>query len=271
MKALTRRRSRRDALRRGSSGARWSSVSGSRTRGSISVDLQQRAVAAEPGAERRQPPPAAGRVVGERRLRARSRRTRSTGCRTRAASPRCSETPAVVELEALLEREQHVAAAGMHDPGGDVARHEAGRTSTVSSTRSAYSAASAGTSRREDVAQHALALLEHQRLALRRARSARRRRSIRCGASAGARPGSRESTAAPAPSPNRQALISTPGSLSRYIAALLTSTQTESTWSAAPAPSSERPSCRFGSAAAQPWPTRSNACTSARRPSRSTT
>ena len=83
--------------------------------------------------------------------------------------------------------------------------------------------------------------------------------------------GSRDSTAAPAPSPKRQALISTPGSLSRYIAALLTSTQTESTCSAAPEAISERASCRFGSAAAQPWPTRSKACTSARRPSRSTT
>ena len=47
--------------------------------------------------------------------------------------------------------------------------------------------------------------------------------------------GAAESTAAPAPSPNRQALISTPGSLSRYIAALLTSTQTDSTCVAAPA------------------------------------
>jgi len=36
-------------------------------------------------------------------------------------------------------------------------------------------------------------------------------------------------TVAPAPSPNRQALINTPGSLSRYIAALLTSTQMKRT------------------------------------------
>src|SRR6476619_1561157 len=50
----------------GSSGARWSSVSGSRTRGSMSVDLQQGTVAAEARAERRQPPPSAGRIVGER-------------------------------------------------------------------------------------------------------------------------------------------------------------------------------------------------------------
>ena len=86
----------------------------------------------------------------------------------------------------------------------------------------------------QDVAQHAVALLEHQRLALRRLDQrgavlpldAPRPRSRR---------GSRESTAAPAPSPNRQALISTPGSLSRYIAALLTSTQTDSTCVAAPA------------------------------------
>jgi hypothetical protein len=41
--------------------------------------------------------------------------------------------------------------------------------------------------------------------------------------------GSRDNTAAPAPSPNRHALINTPGSLSRYIAALLTSTQMDST------------------------------------------
>src|ERR1019366_688546 len=40
-----------------------------------------------------------------------------------------------------------------------------------------------------------------------------------------------DSTAAPAPSPKRQALIRTPGSLSKYIAALQTSTQIESTCS----------------------------------------
>ena len=52
-------------------------------------------------------------------------------------------------------------------------------------------------------------------------------------------------------------VVSTPGSLSRYIAALLTSTHTDSTCCAAPLPSSACASCRLGSAAPQPWPTRS--------------
>jgi len=62
-----------------------------------------------------------------------------------------------------------------------------------------------------------------------------------------------DKTAAPAPSPNRQALINTPGSLSRYMAALADFTQ------------STAHGCRtkgqqgvaqpqMGSAAAQPWP-----------------
>src|SRR5512139_3221116 len=80
-----------------------------------------------------------------------------------------------------------------------------------------------------------------------------------------------ESTAAPAPSPNRHALTRTPGSLSRYIAALLTSTHTESTFSERRAASSASAICQFGSAAAQPCPTRSKAARSGRRPSRSMT
>ena len=84
-------------------------------------------------------------------------------------------------------------------------------------------------------------------------------------------PACRASTAAPAPSPNKQALINTPGSLSKYIAALLTSTQIDRTWSQPPPTIRALPSIRLGSAAAQPWPTRSKASTSARKPRRSTT
>ncbi len=71
--------------------------------------------------------------------------------------------------------------------------------------------------------------------------------------------GARDSTAAPAPSANRHALISTPGSSSRYIAALLTSTQMESTCSHCPDSSSALASCQLGIAPAQPWPARSKA------------
>ncbi len=83
--------------------------------------------------------------------------------------------------------------------------------------------------------------------------------------------GCRESTAAPAPSPNRHALMSTPGSSSRYIAALLTSTQIDRTCSHWPERSSALATCQFGSAPAQPWPTRSKPRTSRRRSSRSPT
>ena len=64
-------------------------------------------------------------------------------------------------------------------------------------------------------------------------------------------------TAAPAPSPNKHALMRTPGSSSRYIAALLTSTQTDKTWWQSPPSNRARPICMFGRAAAQPWPTKS--------------
>src|SRR5205085_11980170 len=102
----------------------WSSVSGSRTRVSIdsrrrSIDAQQRAVAAEAGTERRQPPPAAGRVVGERG----DQNEVDEGARQVAvlAQHRSAVAERVaVELEAALEREQHIAAAGVDDPGSDV-------------------------------------------------------------------------------------------------------------------------------------------------------
>ena len=118
---------------------------------------------------------------------------------------------------------------------------------------------------REDVAQHAAALLEAQSVALAGFEHGAAARAIRRVACRFA--GCALSTAAPAPSPKRQALTSTPGSLSRYMAALLTSTHTESTCWPAPAASSASASRRFGSAATQPWPTRSKACTFARKPS----
>ena len=106
------------------------------------------------------------------------------------------------------------------------------RSSTVSSTRCAYSAASFGTSRVRMLRSMPPCCSNISALALRRLDqrgavlpfdAARARRAARARA-----------RAAPAPSPNRHALISTPGSSSRYIAALLTSTQIESTCSAAP-------------------------------------
>jgi hypothetical protein len=150
----------------GSSGARWSSVSGSRTRGSIVQSTLSSApwqLKPAPNDDSHHQPPARRRRAPRR---ARSRRTRSTGCRTRAASPRCSGTPAVAELEALLEREQHVAAAGMHDPRGDVARHEAGAHEHRLEHALGVLGGERGHLAGQDVAQHAVALLEHQRLAL---------------------------------------------------------------------------------------------------------
>ena len=73
-------------------------------------------------------------------------------------------------------------------------------------------------------------------------------------------------TAAPAPSPNRHALISTPGSSSRYIAALQISTQIDNTWAARPDAIRASAIRMLGSAAPQPCPTRSSARMSGRSP-----
>ena len=200
--------------------------------GSTHCDAQQRAVAAEAGAERRQPPPAGGRVVGERGLEHEvdegARQVAVLAQHRRAVAERVG-----VELEAALEGEQHVAAAGMQDPGGDVAAVQAAARRAPSPARDARSRRRASAPRASGCCAACRPSARTSAPCAAPARAARRRPAIRPRRRAG--PARRDSTAAPAPSPNRQALISTPGSLSRYIAALLTSTQTDSTCVAAPA------------------------------------
>ena len=148
---------------------------------------QQRAVAAEAGAERGQPPPAAGRVVGERRLEHEvdegARQVAVLAQHRRAVAERVA-----VELEAFSSASSTSRPPACMIQAAMSRACRPARRAPSSSTRSRVLGGERRHLARQDVAQHAAALLEHQRLALGRARSARRCRSIRCGA---APPGAR--------------------------------------------------------------------------------
>ena len=117
-----------------------------RAREPLRATSQQRAVAAEAGAERRQPPPAVGRGVGERGGEHEVDERRWTGCRTRAASPRCSEGIGVeFELRSSASSTSRPPACRIHAAMSALCEPVA--LSTVPSTRCACSAASFGTSR----------------------------------------------------------------------------------------------------------------------------
>ena len=119
----------------------------------------------------------------------------------------------------------------------------------------------------QDVAQHAVPGFEQQRVAFGRIDQRRERFPFdACGAADSA---CRDNTAAPAPSPNRQALISTPGSLSRYIAALLTSTQIDSTCRHVRPPATHPPGASSAAPPRSPGRPDRTPATSARSPRRS--
>ena len=198
----------------------------------VSSHLQQRAVAAEAGAERRQPPPAAGRIVGQRGL------EHEVDERAREVAVLAQHRRAVAERPSASSSKRRSSASSTSRPPACMIQAAMSPRRQAGALR-APSRARAARSRRPAPAPRASGCCAACRRAARTSAPCAARGSIseaRVDPFDAPRPravaGSRESTAAPAPSPNRQALISTPGSLSRYIAALLTSTQIDSTCAA---------------------------------------
>ena len=248
-----RRREARRASRAATTRATHRSQRAGRTRQST---REQRAVAAEAGAERRQPPPAAGRVVGERRL------EHEVDERARQVAVLAQHRRAVAKRRAARARSAARSASSTSRPpacriqAAMSPRSGSARSSTVASTRWAYSAASVGTSRvrmlrsmpsrcsnisalRCGRLDQRGAVLPFDAPARRRQRLARQHRGAgavaeQAGADQHARVVVEVHRGAADLDADRQHVL---GRARRR---------------AAPAPS-----CRFGNAAAQPWPTRS--------------
>ena len=141
---LMRRRSRRECSARGSEAGSVSSHSVSRI---LMRTFRQRAVAAEAGAERRHPPPAAALALGERRGEHEEHERAAQVAEAREQLGAAARV-ALFQPGRAAQALEHRAAAGVPDPGADVAALRGSCCSSpCASTRLACSPASAGTSR----------------------------------------------------------------------------------------------------------------------------
>ena len=214
IQALIRRRSRRERKADGSCGGSASSSSGITMRSMarlILFHLQQRAVATEAGAERRHPPQTSRRPVRQRRLQDKQN-GRAAHVSVIAQHGFAPAHVVAGQLEFFAQGQQHVASARMKNPAVDLRARRVAAGERVRQKRF------------RNVVPPAPALPASKCCATFRsfARTATRRGRPVSGASrrfsiprAARRSAAGESTAAAAPSPNRQALISTPASSSR--------------------------------------------------------